>query len=127
MKSTLFQFFYHFLFSEQILKVTINEEEVKEKVKHIVKTVEGLNESTKVKLLIQAIKCLDLTSLKGGETKSEIEDLCKRAKNPLTFDFEGKESIHPAAVCVYPASAKDAISSLEDISARNLIEVASGQ
>ncbi|XP_058804963.1 deoxyribose-phosphate aldolase [Phymastichus coffea] len=103
----------------------ISESEINKKVDEIINKAELVNSEDKVKLLLNAITYLDLTSLKGGETFEDIKELCQKAANVIDVNLQWKNPIHTAAVCVFPASACDAIKALKDLNVRDKIEVAS--
>ena len=53
--------------------------------------------------LLQAIKCIDLTTLSGDDTAGRVKRLCAKAKNPISSRIlEGLdlENITVGAVCV---------------------------
>jgi len=54
--------------------------------------------------LVQAIKCIDLTTLGGDDTPGRVERLCMKAMRPLRTDIMealGVASLSTGAVCVY--------------------------
>jgi deoxyribose-phosphate aldolase len=54
--------------------------------------------------LLQAIKCIDLTTLGGDDTPGRVERLCMKAMRPLRSDLMealGQTSLSTGAVCVY--------------------------
>lgn len=56
--------------------------------------------------LLRAITCIDLTTLAGDDTPSNVVRLCAKALNPVRFDLlkamgMEKENIQTGAVCVY--------------------------
>ncbi|XP_023245752.1 deoxyribose-phosphate aldolase isoform X2 [Copidosoma floridanum] len=109
---------------EKATSVVIDGSEVDTEVKKIVNAVHALSNDDKVKILLQAVNRIDLTSLKGGETFEDINKLCQDCKNLNDFLKQDK-TVYTAAVCVYPASAQDAIKSLKDLNLRDKVEVAS--
>jgi deoxyribose-phosphate aldolase len=67
--------------------------------------------------LLKAITCMDLTTLSGDDTRSNVYRLCAKAKAPVRQDLlEAMEmqdvNIHVGAVCVYHNLIKDAVSAL---------------
>ncbi|MBM4157641.1 MAG: deoxyribose-phosphate aldolase [Ignavibacteria bacterium] len=87
-----------------------------------------INKEEELKIIKQLISFIDLTTLEGTDTKEKVKELCKKAKNPLSY-FQGFDSpqsnindssnkkpitdipsfsknnnnfLHCAAVCVYP-------------------------
>ncbi|PNF40983.1 Deoxyribose-phosphate aldolase, partial [Cryptotermes secundus] len=82
--------------------------------------------------LLRAITCIDLTTLGGDDTASNIARLCAKAAHPLSTDLlvalgfdENDERITTAAVCVYPARVADATSNLKKLGVADRIPVAS--
>lgn len=65
---------------------------------------------------VNAIRCMDLTTLAGDDTKARVERLCAKARQPLAdhiVEGLGLDAMpHTGAVCVYPtmvAAAKRAL------------------
>ncbi|KAI5158868.1 deoxyribose-phosphate aldolase isoform X5 [Manis pentadactyla] len=78
--------------------------------------------------LLKAVTFIDLTTLSGDDTSSNIQRLCYKAKYPVQEDLlralnMHNEGITTAAVCVYPARVHEAVRSLK--AARCSIPVAS--
>jgi len=68
--------------------------------------------------LLKAISCIDLTTLSGDDTPSNVQRLCAKAKSPVRLDIleamgMKDESIHVGAVCVYHNFIKEAVKGLE--------------
>ena len=68
--------------------------------------------------LLKAITNIDLTTLSGDDTNSNVERLCAKAVNPVRQDIlEMLDCAHLpircGAVCVYPARVKDAVAALK--------------
>ncbi|MFZ5669548.1 MAG: deoxyribose-phosphate aldolase [Pseudomonadota bacterium] len=54
--------------------------------------------------LIQAIRCMDLTTLAGDDTPGRVDRLCRKALRPLRADLAealGVDGVRVGAVCVY--------------------------
>lgn len=65
--------------------------------------------------LLRALTCIDLTTLDGGDTTTNVARLCTKARLPLRQDLAtelGMKSLKVAAVCVYPSWVEVACSSL---------------
>jgi deoxyribose-phosphate aldolase len=67
--------------------------------------------------LVQALRCLDLTTLSGDDTPGRVRRLCAKARRPLDDDILaalGLADAPPtvAAVCVYPAMVGPAVAAL---------------
>ena len=67
--------------------------------------------------LIQAIKCIDLTTLGGDDTPGRVERLCLKALRPLRADLAtalGASDLRVGAVCVYHEMIAPALRALGD-------------
>uniref|UniRef100_A0A3P9JMU4 deoxyribose-phosphate aldolase n=1 Tax=Oryzias latipes TaxID=8090 RepID=A0A3P9JMU4_ORYLA len=78
--------------------------------------------------LLKAVTCIDLTTLSGDDTPSNVHRLCMKAIQPVRHDLLRKMDMHDkgistAAVCVYPSRVADAVRSLK--AAHSSIPVAS--
>ncbi|XP_062862172.1 deoxyribose-phosphate aldolase isoform X1 [Trichomycterus rosablanca] len=78
--------------------------------------------------LLKAATCIDLTTLAGDDTPSNVHRLCLKAVQPIRYDLLQSMDMHDkgistAAVCVYPARVNDAVKSLK--AANSSIPVAS--
>jgi len=65
--------------------------------------------------LLQAVKCMDLTTLSGDDTTGRIRRLCAKAKNPISktiLEKLGLDSLKVGAVCVYHDMIGTAVSKL---------------
>ncbi|CAB3242842.1 unnamed protein product [Arctia plantaginis] len=91
---------------------------------HVVKLPENFNA-----WLLKAITHIDLTTLAGDDTRSNVLRLCNKAANPLppnifeTLKLEKK--IRTAAVCVYPSRVKDAYEALKKMDILSEVNIAS--
>ncbi|NOY48413.1 MAG: deoxyribose-phosphate aldolase [Chlorobi bacterium] len=68
--------------------------------------------------LLKAISCIDLTTLAGDDTPSNVQRLCAKAKSPVRLDIleamgMQDENIHVGAVCVYHNFIKEAVKGLQ--------------
>jgi len=60
---------------------------------------------------LRAITCIDLTTLGGDDTESNVKRLCFKAKNPVHRDLIAALGVGPitcGAVCVYPNRVAEA-------------------
>lgn len=67
--------------------------------------------------LLRAIACMDLTTLGGDDTRSNVERLCAKARRPLRTDLAdalgiGDLGLTVAAVCVYHEHVAQAVKAL---------------
>lgn len=83
--------------------------------------------------VLKSITCIDLTTLGGDDTESNVKRLCFKAAKPLPadllkklgFEYNSCNPIHTAAVCVYPSRVKNAAETLEKMGMKDRINVAS--
>jgi len=69
--------------------------------------------------LLRAVTCMDLTTLSGDDSTSNVRRLCFKAQNPIRSDIVEKLGIADlnitcGAVCVYPSRVPDAKKALAD-------------
>ncbi|XP_058708940.1 deoxyribose-phosphate aldolase isoform X2 [Poecile atricapillus] len=79
------------------------------------KTVKG---NWQAAWLLKAVTCIDLTTLSGDDTPSNVQRLCFKAKHPIREDLLKALDMHDkgitvGAVCVYPARVCDAVNTLK--------------
>jgi len=66
--------------------------------------------------LVNAIRCIDLTTLSGDDTPARVQRLCAKARQPLAphiLEGLGLEALTTAAICVYPTMVAPAVKALE--------------
>jgi deoxyribose-phosphate aldolase len=68
--------------------------------------------------LVQALTCIDLTTLAGDDTPGRVRRLCAKARRPLSEDLLAALELSDApptvgAVCVYPTMVAPAVKALE--------------
>nr|XP_047913103.1 deoxyribose-phosphate aldolase isoform X4 [Anser cygnoides] len=100
-----------------ISKVYVNQPAVVRHAEQIQKwrTVKG---NWQAAWLLKAVTCIDLTTLSGDDTPSNVHRMCFKAKHPIREDLLKAMDMHDkgitvAAVCVYPARVADAVNSLK--------------
>ncbi len=69
--------------------------------------------------LVQAIGCIDLTTLAGDDTADRVRRLCAKARHPLRDDLVAHLGLADAppkvgAVCVYPTMVPHAVAALSN-------------
>lgn len=79
--------------------------------------------------LLRAVTCIDLTTLSGDDTFSNVHRLCSKAANPIREDIlEGlgfkKGAVTTGAVCVYPARVADCVKTFGAMGLRDPIPIA---
>ncbi|GAB4384453.1 MAG: deoxyribose-phosphate aldolase [Albidovulum sp.] len=66
--------------------------------------------------LVNAVRCIDLTTLAGDDTEGRVRRLCAKAARPLAdhiMEGLGLERLSTAAVCVYPTMVAAAVRALQ--------------
>ncbi|XP_010791875.1 deoxyribose-phosphate aldolase [Notothenia coriiceps] len=68
--------------------------------------------------LLKAVTCIDLTTLAGDDTPSNVHRLCLKAIQPVRRDLLKEMDMHDkgvttGAVCVYPSRVADAVKTLK--------------
>ncbi|XP_056634665.1 deoxyribose-phosphate aldolase [Diorhabda sublineata] len=112
--------------------VNINLSATNDLVKKIISSKELKNEY-RAAWILKAITLIDLTTLAGDDTKSNVTRLCFKAAKPIAddvlnelgFNYNVDSPIHTAAVCVYPARVADAVDALSKMGMCKKIAVAS--
>ncbi|CAG9560365.1 unnamed protein product [Danaus chrysippus] len=74
--------------------------------------------------LYRVISVIDLTTLGGDDTRSNVVRLCNRAANPLGVD-QNDIKVRTAAVCVYPNRIKDAYETISRLNLKKDVQIAS--
>lgn len=78
-----------------------------------------------LRLLLLTTSCIDLTTLSGDDTITNVERLCHRAINALDKDdIPEYEDVSCAAVCVYPARVTDCASTFRRLTNKNNVQIA---
>lgn len=65
--------------------------------------------------LLNAIRCIDLTTLAGDDTEARVARLCAKARQPIAPEIAealGVEGLTTGAVCVYPTMVGAAVRAL---------------
>ncbi|RJE87928.1 deoxyribose-phosphate aldolase [Paracoccus onubensis] len=68
--------------------------------------------------LVNALRCIDLTTLAGDDTAARVRRLCAKARNPLAPHIKeglglGDMSLTTGAACVYPTMVGHAVRALD--------------
>ena len=104
--------------------ININTYNVKVLSNDIKERFYSLNEETKLRELLFAIRSIDLTTLAGDDTEANVERLCYRSVHPLRTDLTKRltekgllaDHLTTAAVCVYPSRAADCVKAFDILS-----------
>ncbi|MCV2877445.1 deoxyribose-phosphate aldolase [Sedimentimonas flavescens] len=82
-------------------------------------TRRSLKKNYQAAWLVNAIHCMDLTTLAGDDTEDRVARLCAKARAPLADHILaglGLEGVTTGAVCVYPTMVAAAVRALEGTS-----------
>nr|CAG4644090.1 EOG090X08W6 [Lepidurus arcticus] len=95
----------------------INQDAVQRRVQDLLAS-RFLEKSNNIAWLIRAVQCIDLTTLSGDDSWSNVDRLCAKATSPLRFDIIKKLGlkdleITTGAICVYPNQIAEAVKSLQ--------------
>lgn len=74
-----------------------------------------LKKGSQVRAYVDAIRCIDLTTLDGADTTGRVARLCEKAKRPVRSDILRALNLEPftvGAVCVYHAQVAEAVARL---------------
>ena len=85
------------------------------------KTRRSIKKEWQAAWLLQAVRCIDLTTLSGDDTPGNVNRLCHKAKTPVRQDLAAKlgvedANIHVGAVCVYSERVQDAVKAMSELS-----------
>uniref|UniRef100_UPI00398F04E7 deoxyribose-phosphate aldolase n=1 Tax=Pristiophorus japonicus TaxID=55135 RepID=UPI00398F04E7 len=100
-------------------RVTVNQPAVLRRAKEI-QTRRNVSKQWQAAWLLKAVTCIDLTTLSGDDTPSNVQRLCYKAKHPIREDLlkslnMDDKGITTGAVCVYPSRVADAVQTLKAI------------
>lgn len=102
---------------EWVSKVRVNTQAVLKKAQQI-QGKKLAKKQWQAAWLLRAATCIDLTTLAGDDTPSNVQRLCLKATQPVRHDLLRSMDMHDkgvttAAVCVYPSRVADAIKTLK--------------
>ncbi|XP_063164262.1 deoxyribose-phosphate aldolase isoform X2 [Candoia aspera] len=100
-----------------LARVRVNQPAVLKRAGQI-QTQRAMKKDWQAAWLLRAVTCIDLTTLSGDDTPSNVCRLCYKAKHPIREDLLQAMNMHDkgittAAVCVYPARVADAVKALK--------------
>lgn len=87
------------------------------------KTRRSVKKQWQAAWLLRAVTCIDLTTLSGDDTATNVARLCFKAQNPVRQDLlesmgMADKGITTGAVCVYSSRVPDAVKTLKDINSK---------
>lgn len=84
-----------------------------------------LNLEEELELLLLSVSCIDLTTLAGDDTPTNVERLCYRAVHALDDEVTPEyNQISCGAVCVYPARVVDCAATFKRLGATSKVNIA---
>ncbi|CAO2607044.1 Deoxyribose-phosphate aldolase [Lemmus lemmus] len=100
-----------------ITRVQVNQAAVLRRAEQI-QARRSVKEEWQAAWLLKAVTFIDLTTLSGDDTFSNVQRLCYKARYPIQEDLLKALNMHDkgittAAVCVYPARVCDAVKALK--------------
>uniref|UniRef100_A0A8C6KKD2 deoxyribose-phosphate aldolase n=1 Tax=Nothobranchius furzeri TaxID=105023 RepID=A0A8C6KKD2_NOTFU len=100
-----------------ISRVRVNHQAVLKRAQYI-QSLKVSKKQWQAAWLLKAVTCIDLTTLAGDDTPSNVHRLCLKAIQPVRLDLLKNMDMHDkgittAAVCVYPSRVADAVRSLK--------------
>ena len=107
---------------EWVSKTRINLPAVKRRADTL-KTRRSIKKQWQAAWLLRAVTCIDLTTLSGDDTATNVARLCFKAQNPVRQDLlesmgMADKGITTVAVCVYSSRVPDAVKTLKDIKSK---------
>jgi len=107
---------------EWVSKTRINLPAVKRRADTL-KTRRSIKKQWQAAWLLRAVTCIDLTTLSGDDTATNVSRLCFKAQNPVRQDLlenmgMADKGITTGAVCVYSSRVPDAVKTLKDIGSK---------
>ncbi|KAJ3612247.1 hypothetical protein NHX12_020523 [Muraenolepis orangiensis] len=102
---------------EWVSKVRVNTQAVLNRAQQI-QSIKLAKKQWQAAWLLKAVTCIDLTTLGGDDTQSNVHRLCMKAVQPVPRELLGSlamqdKGVRTAAVCVYPSRVADAVRSLK--------------
>ncbi|KPJ11331.1 Putative deoxyribose-phosphate aldolase [Papilio machaon] len=119
------------IISEKFMNnVYVNKNSLENQIRCILNDYPVVENETLKPWLLQIISVIDLTTLSGDDTRSNVIRLCQKAANPLKCDLLNKlgidnNKLKTAAVCVYPARVPDAYDIIKQMGLTDTIQIAS--
>lgn len=113
---------------DMYLKVEVNLPAVRQRAS-VLTTRRAVKKDYQAAWLLRAVTCIDLTTLSGDDTFSNVHRLCSKAANPIRQDIlEGlgidKGVVTTGAVCVYPARVADCVKAFGTLGLEKPIPIA---
>lgn len=80
----------------------------------------GVKKNYQIAWHLKAVTCIDLTTLSGDDTFTNVQRLCYKAKHPIRPDLleavgMNDKDITVGAICVYPSRVCDAVKALKQV------------
>lgn len=115
---------------KQLIQRTINISAMRTFLAKVKQWSSSLSTDEELEMMLLAISCIDLTTLAGDDTSTNVQRLCYRAVNTMQDDALAQEyrELSCAAVCVYPARVCDCVATFKRLNTPkvNIAAVATG-
>ncbi|XP_029837039.3 deoxyribose-phosphate aldolase [Ixodes scapularis] len=113
---------------DMYLRVEVNLPAVRQRAS-VLTTRRAVKKDYQAAWLLRAVTCIDLTTLSGDDTFSNVHRLCSKAANPIRADIlDGlgieKGVVTTGAVCVYPARVADCVKAFGTLDLEKPIPIA---
>eukprot|EP01095_Lingulamoeba_sp_RSL-Kostka_P008170 TRINITY_DN268_c2_g1_i1.p1 TRINITY_DN268_c2_g1~~TRINITY_DN268_c2_g1_i1.p1 ORF type:complete len:326 (-),score=136.06 TRINITY_DN268_c2_g1_i1:105-1049(-) len=100
-----------------VLETKINKSAVNDRAAELTKR-RSIKKKWQCAWELRVVQCIDLTTLAGSDTKSNVKRLCAKARNPIHPDILTELGVEDmglttGAVCVYPNHVATAVKCLE--------------
>ncbi|CAH0401276.1 unnamed protein product [Chilo suppressalis] len=116
---------------KSLSKMNINKISVDSQINIILKNNPVFKKNSVDAWLLRAVSLIDLTTLAGDDTESNVTRLCIKAANPLPTRLSDEleklrenESLRTAAVCVYPSRVKNAYKTIKRMELTDTLQIA---
>ncbi|XP_077999870.1 deoxyribose-phosphate aldolase-like [Glandiceps talaboti] len=109
---------------EWVQKVKVNLPAVNKRADEL-KTKRTVKKQWQAAWMLKAVTCIDLTTLSGDDTFTNVQRLCYKAKHPIRTDLlkameMQDKDITCGAICVYSARVSDAVKALKAVKGENI-------
>lgn len=111
---------------KQLIQRTINIPSMREFLAKVKMNSSKLSPDEELGMLLLGISCIDLTTLAGDDTPTNVERLCYRAVHAMSEETLAVDYVNLscAAVCVYPARVPDCVTTFKRLGAQTKVSIA---
>lgn len=110
---------------KDLMRRTIYVQAMRRFLTRVTDVAKHLSVDEELDLLTLAVSCIDLTTLSGDDTSTNVQRLCYRAIHSLDEDnLPDLNEVSCAAVCVYPARVVDCVETFARIKSDKVVNIA---